>query len=132
MRRRSTGQSLVEMALMLPLLVLVLFGIIDLSYYIYGYGTIYMAARNVTEKASQLAPFISTISPGLDTTEPCVNAIVTAIQKGAVLFPDIDQSVQISYPNNNRRAMGEPIQVQITYNITPLTPLFQFVSFGNR
>src|SRR5262245_10697202 len=111
MRRRTTGQSLVEMALMLPILILVLFGIIDLGYYIYGYGTIYMAARNGTEKASQLAPYKSTISPALNTAEPCVSAIVTAIKKGAVLFPDIDQSIQISYPDNDQRAMGEPIQV---------------------
>jgi hypothetical protein len=137
MRRRSNGQSLVEMALMLPLLMLILFGIIDLGYYIYGYGTIFMAARNGTEKAAELAPYKSMISPTLNSTDPCVKAVLEEVAHGAVLFPDIVNSVQISYPDtsggtNGTRALGEPIQVLITYNIKPLTPLFQFVSFGSQ
>jgi TadE-like protein len=136
MRRRSKGQSLVEMALMLPLLMLVLFGIIDLAYYVYGYGTIYMAARNGTEKAANLAPYKSELSP-LDSSDPCVGAILDEIEHGAVLFPDVRNYVQITYPDssggaNGKRELGAPIQVLITYNIRPLTPLFQFVSFGNR
>jgi hypothetical protein len=119
------------MALMLPLLLLILFGIIDLGYYIYSYGTIYQAARNGTEKAAELPPYPSKISPSLNTGDDCVNAILRATETGAVLFPDIANSVQLSYPNNTR-ALGEPIQVEITYNIQPLTPLFRFVAFGNQ
>jgi hypothetical protein len=122
---------------MLPLLLLLLFGIIDLGYYIYGYSTIYMAARNGTEKAAELAPYKSMISPTLNSTDPCVKAVLEEVAHGAVLFPDIVNSVQISYPDtsggtNGTRALGEPIQVLITYNIKPLTPLFQFVSFGSQ
>jgi hypothetical protein len=137
MRRRSDGQSLVEMALMLPLLMVVLFGIIDIGYYVYGYGTIFMAARNGTEKAAELGPQRNMITPTLNTTDPCVQAILEEVERGAVLFPDIANSVQVSYPDtsggtNGTRALGEPIQVLITYNIRPLTPLFQFVSFGSQ
>jgi hypothetical protein len=137
MRRRSNGQSLVEMALMLPLLLLVLFGIIDLGYYIYGYGTIFMAARNGTEKAAELAPYKSTIAPTLNSSDPCVKAVLEQVARGAVLFPDIKNNVQISYPDasggsNGDRKLGKPVQVLVTYNIKPLTPLFQFVPFGNR
>src|SRR5438067_10204576 len=109
MRRRAKGQPLVEMALMLPLVFLILFGIIDLSYYIYGYATIYQAARNGTEKAMNLPPQQSKISP-IDTSDDCVNAILRATEQGAVLFPDIANSVQIAYPDNNTRAIGSPIQ----------------------
>ena len=132
MQRHSEGQSLVEMALMLPLLLIILFGIVDLGYYIYGYQTIYEAARNGSEKAAELAPFQSKLSP-LDPTEDCVHAVLDETQKGVVLFSDFSSSnVQISYPDNNTRALGEPIQVEITYNIQPLTPLFRLVSFGNQ
>jgi hypothetical protein len=122
---------------MLPLLMLVLFGIIDLGYYIYGYGTIFMAARNGTEKAAELAPYKSTIRPSLDSSDPCVKAVLEEVARGAVLFPDIVNNVKISYPDssggsNGERKLGEPIQVLITYNIKPLTPLFQFVSFGSQ
>src|SRR5215216_1438821 len=111
MRRRSEGQSLVEMALMLPLLLMILFGIVDIGYYIYGYSTIYQAARNGTERASQLAPFKSTIEPTLNVNDPCVSAILDETAKGAVLFANIKSSVDISYPTNTRE-LGQPIQVE--------------------
>lgn len=130
MRRRSEGQSLVEMALMLPLLLLVLFGIIDLGYYIYNYATIYESARNGTEKAAELPPLQSKLN---DPNDVCVKAIRDAVREHAVLFGDVDigNAVLISYPDNIR-ALSKPIQVEITYNVPPLTPLFRFVSFGNQ
>ena len=113
---------------MLPLLLLILFGIIDLGYYIYGYSTIYQAARNGTEKARMAPPYPNRIN---DHSERCVKAILEATEQGAVLFSGIRDSVQLSYPTG-KRAISEPIQVEITYNIQPLTPLFRFVSFGNQ
>jgi TadE-like protein len=132
MRRRSKGQSLVEMALMLPLLMLVLFGIIDLGYYIYSYATIYEAARNGSEVAAQLPPFASALGPPAKAGDACVQAISEATEKGAVLFPDISNYVTISYPSGSTRALGKPIQVAINYTVEPLTPLFKFVAFGNK
>jgi TadE-like protein len=132
MRRRSKGQSLVEMALMLPLLMLVLFGIIDLGYYIYSYATVYEAARNGSEVAAQLPPFASALGPPAKADDDCVRAILNATEKGAVLFPDISNYVTISYPSGSTRALGKPIQVVVNYTIEPLTPLFKFVTFGNK
>jgi len=131
MRRQSRGQSLVEMALILPLLLIVLFGIIDIGYYIFGYATVYQAARNGSEVAAQLPPFPSALSP-VKTTDSCVTAILDGAQKEAILFPDLRNSVTISCPPGSTRAIGQQIQVAITYNIEPLTPLFQFISFGNQ
>ena len=129
MRRQSPGQSIVEMALMLPLLLMILFGIIDIGYYIYGYGTIYMAARNGTEKAASLPPFPSQLN---NWNDDCMTAILDETKRTIILFSDFTSSnVQVSYPNN-KRELGEPVQVQVNYNIQPLTPLFQFISFGNQ
>jgi len=117
------------MALILPMLLMVLFGIIDLGYYIYGYSTIYMAARNGTEKAASLAPYPARLN---DWSEDCMAAILEETQKGVVLFSDFNSSnIQVSYPTN-QRDLGQPIQVQVVYNIQPLTPLFQIVAFGNQ
>lgn len=129
MRRRSNGQSTVEMALILPLLLLTMFGIIDLGYYVYGYSTIYFAARNGTEVAAELPPIANKLN---DASDGCTGAILDATQKGVVMFSDFStNNVVISYPTNNR-ALGEPIQVRIQYNIQPLTPLFRLVRFGNQ
>jgi hypothetical protein len=126
MRRRSTGQSLVEMALMLPLLLLIIFGIVDLGYYVYSYSTIYQAARNGTEKASNLGPYKIPAA-----NDDCMQAIKDETAKGAVLFTDITNYMTVSYPSG-QRALGEPVQVQINYEIEPLTPLFRYVAFGTQ
>jgi hypothetical protein len=129
MRRQTKGQSLVEMALILPILLLVIFGIVDLGYYVYGYATIYQAARNGSEKASQVPPTTDNVG---NTSDPCTNAVLVAVAQGAVLFPDIKNATQISYPAGNVREIGQPVQVGIVYDIEPLTPLFKFVPLGNR
>lgn len=134
MQRRVRGQSLVEMALLLPLLLLLLFGIIDLGYYIYGYATIYQSARNGAEAAAQLPPAPAKIGTIPDTSDECVATIVNRIQEDAVLFPDLTDNLQagdivISYPT--QRMLGEPIEVSVNYSIEPLTPLWSFVMFGD-
>src|SRR5262245_13674920 len=99
MRRHSRGQSIVEMALMLPILLMVLFGIIDLGYYIYGYSTIYFAARNATEVAAELPPYPAKLNNGSD---PCTKRIFEVAQEGVVLFSDFSSNnVTLSYPNGN-------------------------------
>ncbi|NJO85177.1 MAG: pilus assembly protein [Blastochloris sp.] len=143
MLRRSHGQSVVEMAFVMPLLVLILFGIIDLGYYIYGYSTIYQAARNGAEAAAQLPPYANRISPAVApnaydrATDPCINTILTEIQEDATLFRDLTStgSVTISYPPGTAsepRALSQPIEVSITYNINPLTPVWRFAMMGNN
>lgn len=130
MRRHSKGQSLVEMALMLPMLLLVLFAVIDLGYYIYGYSTIYFAARNGTEVAAELPPYPDNLN---NAGDPCTKRIFDVTKEGVVLFSDFSSNnVTISYPNgNNSRALSEPIQVRVQYSIQPLTPLFRLVRFGD-
>jgi Flp pilus assembly protein TadG len=143
MRRRSSGQSVVEMAFVLPVLVLVLFGIVDFGYYIYGYATIYQAARNGAEKASQIPPYETKVDPKLVSNETCVRNILETIQGQATLFPNLtandgqlDSRIQIDYPTDTDgptgRELGAPVEVKITYNIQPLTPLWRFVTLGTR
>ena len=61
--QKTPGQSMVEMALLLPLIVMVIFGIIDMGWYIFGYATVYQAARNGAEKAAEIPPYPNKISP---------------------------------------------------------------------
>lgn len=128
MRRRASGQSLVEMAFVLPILLLLFFGIIDFGYYIYGYATVYQSARNGAEKAAQLPPYPAQVN---NPNDLCVRNIMQSVQEDAVMFPDLTQqgNVRIVYPA--QRALGQPIEIQVTYEIEPLTPLWQFVMIGN-
>lgn len=139
---RKPGQSMVEMALLLPFLVLVLFGIIDLGYYIFGYSTIYQAARNGAEKAAELPPYPKYVTPTLDKNEICVKNILEATQAYAGQFADLtdgsnpSNQITIKYPGVDAkgqpwRGLGAPIEVSIDYQLRPLTPLWRFVTFGN-
>jgi Flp pilus assembly protein TadG len=143
MEKRTTGQSMVEMALLLPFFLLVVFGIIDMGWYIYGYSTVYQAARNGAQKASELPPQIIRVSPSLNRTDSCVSNVLSAAQSGAVLFPDlttstnVNNTIAINYPatdasGNPIRALGYPVEINITYNLNPLTPLWRFITFGTQ
>jgi hypothetical protein len=145
MQQQSKGQSIVELALLLPLLLVVVFGIIDFGYFIYGYATIYHAARSATEVASGAPPYYSRIEAGPPYNEDfCISKIIDAAQAPAVLFnnPSFREAnaVTISYPDyivdpgtgdpllpEDRRQIGYPIEVTVEYDVQPLTPLWQLM-----
>ncbi len=140
MRRRTKGQSMVEMALLLPLMLVVLFGIIDFGWYVYGYATVYMASRSGAEKATMLPPLETRVGANVDpdSTNQCVSSIYKQIAQTAPLFEDIVDSgnIRISYPDatnkKSGRLLGSTVEVKVSYDITPLTPLFRLVGFGNE
>jgi Flp pilus assembly protein TadG len=135
--KRKPGQSMVEMALLLPFMLLLIFGIIDMGWYIFGYATIYQAARNGAEKAAEIPPYPSKLSP-LNRSEQCVSSILSATLAGTpeVMFTDLARgtngnTITISYPTG-KRALGEPIEIALVYNIQPLTPFWRLITFGNQ
>ena len=150
MGRRHSAQSIVEMAFVMPFLLLVLFGIMEFGYVIYAYSTVSQAARNGAEAAAQVPPYESWLnyrqSPPGDGDYPgfrgdnCVNTILAAVETDTTLFNgginqgrNVVDFVTISYPNGgdtrNLRDRG-PIEVTIDYPVTGITPLFQFLRLG--
>ena len=135
---KSSGQSMVEMALILPFLLFLTLGIIDMGWYIFGYATIYQAARNGAEKAAEIPPYATKLSP-LQMNDICVSSIISATLAGTpqIFFSDLTSGaggnvLTISYPNAGKRALSEPIQIDISYKLKPLTPFWRFVTFGNQ
>jgi len=150
MGRRHSAQSIVEMAFVMPFLLLVLFGIMEFGYVIYAYSTVSQAARNGAEAAAQVPPYESWLNyrqnPPGDGDYPgfrgdnCVNTIMAAVETDTTLFNgginqgrNVVDFVTISYPNGgdtrNLRDRG-PIEVTIDYPVTGITPLFQLLRFG--
>src|SRR5262245_19049741 len=129
--KRQSGQSMVEMALLLPFLLFVTLGIIDMGWYIFGYATVYQAARNGAEKAAEIPPYATKLSPTLQTNDICVGTIINATLDGTpnIFFKDLTSGTNgnvfsISYPSG-KRALGEPLQINITYQLRPLTPFWR-------
>ncbi len=149
MWRRSKGQSLVEMALVLPILLVVLFGIMEFGYIIFAYSTVSQAARSAAEAASQLPPQQSWLAYKDDPSPPanypgfrsdaCVRSIYQAAEADNTIFDGISDGLIISYPNDdllgrdtrNLRDRG-PIEISITYQVTGITPLFSMLDIGNN
>jgi Flp pilus assembly protein TadG len=134
---KSSGQSMVEMALILPFLLFLTLGIIDMGWYIFGYATIYQAARNGAEKAAEIPPYSNKLSP-LQKNDICVSTIINATLAGTpeIFFSDLaagtgGSTFAISYPTG-KRALSEPLQIDISYKLQPLTPFWRFVTFGNQ
>jgi Flp pilus assembly protein TadG len=133
------------MAFVAPLLFMILFGIIDLSYYVFSYATVAQAARNGAEAAAQLPPYESWLllegtTIGDDgwsglAADDCYSTILSQVKSDAPLIPGIRNSVTISYPSDTTPNVADeetrnlttrgPIEVSIEVTLAPLTPIFQ-------
>lgn len=150
MGRRAQGQSVVEMAFVMPFLLLVVFGIMEFGYVIYAYSTVSQAARNGAEAAAQVPPFETWLNyrtgPPADADYPgfrgdaCVNTIMAAVESDTTLFDgginqgrNVVDFVTIRYPNGgDTRNLNDrgPIELTIDYPVTGITPLFQLLRIG--
>lgn len=150
MHRRSPAQSIVEMAFVLPFLLIVIFGIVEFGYLIFAYSTVSQAARNGAERAAQLPPYPTWLAyktsapsgfPGL-RADPCTNSIFEAIESDTTLFNgginqnrQVDDYVSISYPSGtDTRNLNDrgPIEISINYPVRGITPLFQLLRLGGN
>lgn len=119
MRERRTrsvevgkGQSLIEFALVLPVLLLLILGILDLGWAVYAQNTISNAA---VEGARRGIIF--------STTDAQITARVQAAAPSlSNLQIDIAPSV---------RNFGEPITVTVTYTYTAITPIIGQIVTGS-
>lgn len=143
--QNKPGQSIVEMALLLPVMLIVLFGIIEFGYLIFAYSMVSQATRNGAEAAAQLPPYESWLQlrnnppanyPGF-AADACVRGIMEAIRSDIVLFDGsgnegrrIEDYVIIRYPNGGQtRNLNDrgPIEIEINYPVRSITPLFDLI-----
>jgi Flp pilus assembly protein TadG len=141
-RRRTRGQALVEFALILPLFVMVLFGVIDLGRYVYSLNAMNEAAR---ESARVGAVALQPAECGALSRNACVRQVlrsrliavpiqltdvqvycqrkstVTGALPNQAAEPPIDNCGGTWRPNDLMR-------VRVTHSFTLVTPLIaQFI-----
>lgn len=117
------GNAMVEFAIVLPLLLIVVFGIID-------FGRALYTANNLTAAVREGARLASTqISPD-PTTAGSMSAVSTAVTNYVVAFGGNAQA-QVSETFTGAPPNMQSITVQIVnYPFTPITPIANFVGFG--
>lgn len=109
-RLRERGQSLVEIAFLLPVLLILLSGLID-------FGRVYYAMVALNDSAEEGATYAS-LWPS-DYTE--IQRRTAAASTGIVTFPT--ESVDVTYPPGFPDvSSGTPITVTVNYTIPLYTP----------
>lgn len=138
-RSKERGQSLVELALILPVLMLVLVGIFDFGRAFYAYNALSNAAREGARYGTVHPE--NTDSDGFppydepETIEEKAVAQVFILDQDQfrvrVRFPDptrIEDAFCVANPYdpaclNSDPGSGDPIEVTVIYRFQPLTPL---------
>ncbi|GLB31527.1 hypothetical protein LAD12857_34500 [Lacrimispora amygdalina] len=106
--KKNSGQALVEMALVLPLLILLVCGIVE-------FGRIYNANLVVTNASREGAR--KAVVGGSDSE------ILSAVNTAAQTLNSASMTVTIT-PSQINRYYGEQAEVQISYNLSIVTPVF--------
>lgn len=109
------GQSLVEFALVLPVLLLLIFGLLDVARAVWQENTLAFAAREGSRYAivhgaasSSPVPYCASCSP---------SAIVSAVEAAAIGVPNI--TVTVTYPDGNNDRNSR-VSVTATAPFVPL------------
>ncbi len=107
MVKNESGQSLVEMALVLPVLLLLLVGIIDFGRVLYSYSHLHLA----TQEAVRLG--------GLGRDD---NEIVT-FAKDYIHIGDSSKLQVVITPSDTTRKSGQYVTVELEYPLELITPI---------
>lgn len=120
-RQRTLGQTLVEFALILPLLLLIVFGIFEFGRVIYIYSNLFNATREGVRYGV--------------TTPRDYAGIANQVQEAVIAVPDTDVSVQVWYddgPNSGTQftdydqvQVGQRVVINLEHDVQAMTPLFQ-------
>ena len=147
MKRKSRGQTLVEFALVFPIMMVFFFGIIDMAYYVYGWAEIQFGARRGAEEATLRQPNKVTLTgqytPQDLNDDPCLAAILVEAQRNGAINGDsqiylndlritFHESANDTTPENDSLAKspGRVVQIGVRKTIEPLTPLTNWILGG--
>jgi Flp pilus assembly protein TadG len=119
-RRAATGQGLVEFALIFPVLVLLIMGIVDFGRAIYAFNSVSNAAREGAR--------VGIVNQGTGAGGAYLAAIEAASQATALGLSATDANeVLVTFPNPSGNcstiSAGCPISVRVQYEFSPITPI---------
>ena len=140
-RRRRLGQSLVELALVLPLLVLLLMGVVDMGRAFHSYIVITNASREGARRASR----IPSVCVAPDECVIAVDTIEAAVKQDAASngMDLTEENSTITIRASEGLNGGDPISVTVQYTFTtvigglmglpefPVRSSTEMVIFGN-
>jgi len=111
MVKSEKGQSMVELALILPIIILILFGILEFGRIFYSYIVITNAAREGARVGAVGSPD---------------SVIIERIREAAPL-PHAESNLSITKlePHVDSRTPGIPLTVEVSYDVYLVTPILE-------
>lgn len=134
LRKREAAQSLAEFALLIPLFLILVFGIIDFGMGLRAYISVAQATREGARFGAIGNPAGTYAGGGTGECNGSTNTTVVGkvcSTMGGLKLANL-QTVGVSYPNG--QSPGNSVRVTTSYNyyyITPLSRLVTFFSAGN-
>lgn len=119
-RRRESGQSLVELAITLPLLLLLIFGMLEMGWL--------ASTRQVMDTITREATRAGIVGTSTAASTTAVNSAVTS-KKPSYMKNTITVTVTFSNPSSFKDGN---ITVTTAYDLPPLTPLTAFLAPGGK
>jgi Flp pilus assembly protein TadG len=107
MRKDESGQSMVEMALVLPILLLLLVGMLDFGRILYSYAHLHMAAQETVRKGGLGAKDLE----------------ITQFAKNYIHLGDSGKLHVTVSPIETNRQSGDYVTVTLKYPLQIYTPL---------
>lgn len=132
--RGSKGQSLAELALIAPVFLILIFGIIDFGMGLRAYITVSQATREAARSAAIGMPPGTFTSGGSGDCDGNTNT--TVVGKVCTVMDGMNltnlTSVSVTYPEGQLPGNSVRVTAQYEYNyITPISGLVSFFTAGN-
>jgi Flp pilus assembly protein TadG len=110
MRRRQSdrGQSLLEFAIILPVLLIIVAGVLDI-------GRLYFSYVAVTDAASEGAAYAA--------NHPTSETLIVARARDASNIAADQSEIEFQCPTCPTVGSGDPVTVSVTYSFTLATPI---------
>lgn len=110
--KKECGQALVEFALILPVLLLLLFGIVE-------FGRVYNAGLTVNQAAR-----VGARTAGLGAGDMEITA---AVQQAAPVLDPAKLAVSVE-PEASLRSRGQEVTVKVSYPVTVVVPFISAIT----
>jgi Flp pilus assembly protein TadG len=144
-RKKNLGQAMVELALTLPLFLLLLYGIFEVGRLIFMYSAVLNASRDAARYAAAADAVRSGDTTYLEYYKDCDGIRARARNVSAFVDLSASSAISISYDSGPGTtpiettcealkssglalSLGDRVNVTVTANFTPIVPL---LNFGN-
>ena len=112
--KNQKGQTLVEFALILPIIIIILFGITEFGRIFYSYLVITNAAR----QGARYGAVVETVRKSNEEIRQKVREVLP----DSIKIPN-DDDISIEPKEKDARIPGVPLRVEVTYKVDLITPI---------